>query len=97
MMAQLLICPLFVVVFVSSGSTDTSVCNANKIKCYSDAKYYLALTSYKDGIENPENQTGCNCLPACTSITYDVEVSQAKFDSVSLFSAFKSPLGESPG
>ena len=30
----------------------------------------------------------CDCLPACTSITYDAEISQAKFDLENLANAY---------
>lgn len=36
----------------------------------------------------------CNCLPACTSITYDAEISQAKFDAENLFKAYGNGVGE---
>lgn len=39
----------------------------------------------------------CNCLPSCTSISYQHEISQADFDYKSLFEAYKNPIGEFPG
>lgn len=42
-------------------------------------------------------ELSCNCLPACTSITYDAEISQAPFDWTELFGAYNSPIDEFPG
>lgn len=36
---------------------------------------------YMDGVSDE-----CKCLPACTSIAYDADVSQADYDLVSTFS-----------
>lgn len=44
-----------------------------------------------------EEGKGCNCLPSCTSIAYDAEISQAKFDWKSTFIALESPPSEFPG
>ncbi|XP_031638214.1 pickpocket protein 28-like [Contarinia nasturtii] len=77
---------------------DTSICGFDKIKCFNDAEDKLLERQFEDGLKNERNAaTGCNCLPACTSITYDAEISQAKFDWVGLFQAFNSSLDEFPG
>lgn len=68
------------------------------IKCYNEAEDTLMEKYFTDGLANTEyGKTHCNCLPSCTSITYDAEISQAKFDWVSLFIAYKNPLNEFPG
>lgn len=36
-----------------------------------------------------EVSSQCNCLPACTSIEYEAETSQASYDWNALFTAFK--------
>lgn len=41
-------------------------------------------------------RTECDCLPACTSIQYDAELSQADFDWARLFMAFKVNFSEMP-
>lgn len=38
----------------------------------------------------------CDCLPACTSITYDAETSQADFNWQKLFIAYKANFSELP-
>lgn len=46
--------------------------------------------------DSRRGETKCNCLPLCTSITYDAEISQATFNWQDLFRAFKNPLDEFP-
>lgn len=79
---------------------DTPICGAAKIACYNEAEDNLLKAQFEEGLTIQPGQDrvkGCNCLPACTSITYDAEISQSPFDWISLFNAFKSPLSEFPG
>ncbi len=79
---------------------DTPICGAAKIACYNLAEDNLLKEQFAEGLTlapGDERVKGCNCLPACTSITYDAEISQAPFDYVSLFKAYNSPLDEFPG
>lgn len=88
---------LFSMKFIA-GDRNTSICGAMNIKCYNDAEDTLLEKFFADGLSNAGYElTGCNCLPSCTSITYDAEISQAKFDWVNLFTAYKNPLDEFPG
>lgn len=48
----------------------------------------------KEKLKNVAKQ--CNCMPACTSINYDVEVSQADFNWQKLFIAYKANFSELP-
>lgn len=85
--------------FSFAGDKDTKICGAAKIKCYNEAEDRLLEKDFTEGLTGDLEavKKGCNCLPACTSITYDAEISQAKFDWVSLFNAYKNPLDEFPG
>ncbi|XP_037031858.1 pickpocket protein 28-like isoform X2 [Bradysia coprophila] len=79
---------------------DTPICGAAKIACYNEAEDNLLKEQFTEGLTlepGAERVKACNCLPACTSITYDAEISQAPFDWVSLFNAYNSPLDEFPG
>ncbi|XP_069695435.1 pickpocket protein 28-like isoform X2 [Periplaneta americana] len=49
----------------------TSICGAGKRECIQFAAD--SFTTDDDGLDT------CNCIPACTEITYDVETSQATF------------------
>lgn len=73
------------------------ICGAANIKCYNEAEDDLLKQDFMEGLSKTVEKKGCNCLPACTSITYDAEISQARFDWVSLFNAYKNPLDEFPG
>lgn len=57
-----------------------------KVQCYTDAEDELLESDFLKGLKKAGNaQKGCNCLPACTSITYDAEITQAPSDLISLF------------
>lgn len=79
------------------GDSNTPICGASKIMCYNNAEDDLLKQDFVEGLTESKTKRGCNCLPACTSITYDAEISQANFDFVSLFNAYLSPLSEFPG
>lgn len=48
-----------------------------------------------------ENYSGdenrCNCLPSCTSVSYNAESSQADFNWQRVFMAYKANFSEYPG
>lgn len=67
------------------------------IQCYNNAENNLQMHDFLNDLSGQFIQLSCNCLPACTSITYDAEISQARFDWKQLFSAFNSPFEEFPG
>lgn len=48
-----------------------SICGAGRMHCYRDAEDELLRRSTLDE---------CNCLPACTSTDYNVEISEREFD-----------------
>lgn len=52
----------------------TAVCGINSIICTRDADYEVKFEP------NSEIIAKCNCLPACTSIQYDVDYIQTKFN-----------------
>lgn len=77
------------------------ICGASKIQCYNDAEDTLLEREFTEGLQSSEEnfrgETSCNCLPACTSIVYEAELSQADFDWHSLFMAYGSDMNEFPG
>lgn len=57
--------------------TGTKVCGAGSIKCYETAKLKLFGQDLIDGLQDTKAKTfrkKCYCLPACTSITYDLKI-----------------------
>jgi len=78
------------------------ICGASKIECYNNAEDMLLGKQFSEGlhdsvVENVHGETQCNCLPACTSINYDAEISQADFDWDNLRHAHRIPLNQVPG
>lgn len=61
------------------------ICQQKDVKCYDEAEDDLLGKELETGVssssdDNKSGITGCDCLPACTSINYDAEISQADFD-----------------
>lgn len=75
------------------------ICGTSKISCYDQAEDDLIQEQYVNGITDDRNShSECNCLPACTSIRYEAEISQAPFDWQKLYSSFNvTPTSEHPG
>ncbi|CAH4030048.1 unnamed protein product [Pieris brassicae] len=75
-----------------------STCNSGKMECLKTAKKELVTVEMKLGMAGDgENDTisearevalRCKCLPACTSIEYEAETSQADYDLKSLLRAY---------
>ncbi|XP_068142436.1 pickpocket protein 28 [Drosophila tropicalis] len=70
--------------FSMPRNVNMPVCGAANIKCYNEAEDELLLREFMQGLqssdENTRGHTECNCLPSCTSIAYEAEISQADFD-----------------
>ncbi|KAL9702139.1 hypothetical protein quinque_005657 [Culex quinquefasciatus] len=76
----------------------TEVCGASKIECYNEAEDELLSQEVKYSVDKSYDfRAKCDCLPACTSVQYDAEISQADFNWKNLFMAYKSPMDEFPG
>lgn len=65
------------------GDQKTDVCGASSIECYIAAEktFYEEDTSnimYDHDADSFREE--CNCLPACTSIEYNGEISHIKYD-----------------
>lgn len=62
------------------------MCNARNVHCFNKAEDELTLREFDQGIassgENFRGKTTCNCLPSCTSIAYEAEISQADYEYV---------------
>ncbi|XP_055599041.1 pickpocket protein 28-like [Uranotaenia lowii] len=77
---------------------ETAICGASKIQCYNEAEDELLSQDVKYSVDKSfDFRAKCDCLPACTSVQYDAEISQADFNWEQLFLAYKSPLLEFPG
>ncbi|XP_026321153.1 pickpocket protein 28 isoform X2 [Hyposmocoma kahamanoa] len=78
------------------------VCNAGSIACVKAAQMELVTAEVQTGLDEEttddnlgsarEVAASCKCLPACTSIEYEAETSQADYDWKALFQAYKLPI-----
>lgn len=58
------------------------------ISCYDSAEDSLLNETLNKGVSGVDPKEGCNCLPSCTSITYNAEISQADFEWKKLLDSF---------
>lgn len=70
--------------FSMPRTLDMPVCGEDKIYCYDRAEDDLLFKEFSEGLKttdfNYRGETECNCMPACTSLVYNTEISQANFD-----------------
>ncbi|KRF94123.1 pickpocket protein 28 [Drosophila mojavensis] len=75
--------------FSMPRSLDMPVCSENKIHCYHMAERELLVREFHRvrklnakgaSSDGRPMETACNCMPACTSLVYNAETSQANFD-----------------
>lgn len=83
-------------IWIFVGTNSTPICGASNIFCYHKAEDHLLNNNIRDHLSGSvsENSSGCNCLPVCTSIKYETEVSHSDFDFKSLFEAYDTPLDD---
>lgn len=71
------------------GNQSTPVCGQASAKCMHEAFNEMLVKEIVEGFssisDSQWDDTKCNCLPLCTSITYDAEISQANFNAENLF------------
>lgn len=82
--------------------SQTRICTQSEVSCYDAAEDSLMLSELTESLAsgsgvNKLGKTNCNCLPSCTSINYDAELSQADFEFVKVFNAYGADLNEFPG
>ncbi|KAM3965775.1 pickpocket protein 28 [Aphomia sociella] len=76
------------------------VCNAGNMACIKKVQMELVVAEVEAGLEKVvhgndtigearEIASRCKCLPACTSIEYEAETSQADYDWKAIFRAYK--------
>lgn len=81
--------------FSMPHDTTTPICGIAKVNCYTFAENDLLEDT--DTIETSMKINSCNCLPACTSISYDSEISQATFEWENYGRAMNATLGDVEG
>lgn len=59
------------------------ICGPGNVECHLDAARKLFGIDIIDGMKDKATRAyreNCNCLPACTTITYDAEIDKDKYD-----------------
>ncbi|XP_055382443.1 pickpocket protein 28-like, partial [Condylostylus longicornis] len=75
--------------FSMPRSQNTPICGPTDIECYyEDANSLLRQQLLKGYKGEVLHDLDCDCLPACTSITYETEITQAHYNFVSHYGAF---------
>ena len=65
---------------ILQDDNNTRICGSSKISCYDEAEDNFLQEHLIPRSTNFTTSIECNCLPACTSLTYDTEISQALFE-----------------
>ncbi|XP_055534779.1 pickpocket protein 28-like [Wyeomyia smithii] len=69
------------VLFSMPRNESVAICETNEIRCIWWAKnllYDMGITGNRE--EEIRFRSECNCLPACSSVQYDEEITQTQFD-----------------
>lgn len=87
--------------FSMPRDNQTRICTQREVPCYDEAEDSLMANELKQSLhsgsgENKIGITDCYCLPSCTSINYDAEISQADYNYIKVFNAYGSDLNEYP-
>lgn len=62
-----------------TGDKNTPICGPGKLQCVGQIEEKIVNLTFLEHLSD-DSEKICKCLPSCTSIHYDVEISQAKFD-----------------
>ncbi|CAG9788697.1 unnamed protein product [Diatraea saccharalis] len=83
---------------------DMEVCNTGSVACIKASQMELVVADIEYGLNLDNNNdtlgeartiaSNCKCLPACTSIEYEAETSQADYDWKAIYQAFQYPVPE---
>ncbi|XP_053964606.1 pickpocket protein 28 isoform X1 [Anastrepha ludens] len=71
---------------------DVPVCSVEDISCYDTAQSELRILIQNQTIQatmDPSMKIICDCMPACTSLDYNVEISSARYDLAKTIQAFR--------
>ena len=76
-----------------TGLEETRICGTQDIRCYNEAEDAFLRKEFEEALSSSfihkYPKTDCNCLPACSSLVYDVEISKARYDAISLLHAMR--------
>ncbi|GAB0097251.1 pickpocket protein 28 [Sergentomyia squamirostris] len=83
--------------FFMPRDNDTLICGTAKVSCYNAVEYELLRAEVTADLQKNYSHSPCNCLPACTSIVYDAEISQTDVEWRKMLNAYRVPEGEFNG
>lgn len=66
--------------FSMPRSNSTKICEHSEMNCYLEAADLLKQNEISQSIQFGYPKSHCNCLPLCTSITYEPEVTPTNAD-----------------
>lgn len=72
-------------------NSETPVCGISNIKCCREAKRDMIHMKFEESKllnKRGTRKSKCNCLPSCTSIEYDTEITQAQFETQEMLDAY---------
>lgn len=71
------------------GDRNTSICEARKFKCVDKIEEEMVEKIFLGNLDESldANDHTCNCLPECTSINYEIELSAAQYDVAKFYRA----------
>lgn len=75
---------------------ETPICGIAMVNCYLEAELDL-LEDSEEHVETSRTINSCNCLPACTSISYDTEISQSTYEWKNFYKALNHSEAEAEG
>uniref|UniRef100_A0A1I8M197 Amiloride-sensitive sodium channel n=1 Tax=Musca domestica TaxID=7370 RepID=A0A1I8M197_MUSDO len=67
--------------FSMPRTADMPVCNLDAMDCYTSAEEDMLLKKFNGHHGNGDGDVDqCNCLPSCTSLDYDMQISKGRLD-----------------
>lgn len=66
---------------IIQGDKNTPICGVAKHSCAEQTEREMMKASFLESLKNAGSaKKRCNCLPACISVNYDIELSPSKYD-----------------
>lgn len=90
----------FIFYLTLAGETGSKICGPASLKCYRKAENRLYGEDIIAGLKYSDARafrSECNCLPACLTITYDVDIDRSKFNFLETLNSYKTPLDKYTG
>lgn len=83
-----------------SGERGGRICGSANVRCYQETEKKLFGEDIIDGLKDAKAKSfrlGCNCLPACTTITYKAVVDRTIFNFEGILKSYQISLEQYSG